>query len=137
MISTCAKTGRCFLVWDTERSTKTRDGSNPAGHNRDYNPKAIEIRGHARCPVRIFEKSINKRPASMSGDDTPLFLGCRANISFASDPVWYTERPMGKNLLGNILSEAAKVLPQQNSSRRVNAQKVSNHSAGKQPPPLY
>ena len=64
------------------------------------------------------------------GDDTPLYLTCRHHIDYKSTPFWYTDRPMGKNTLGSILSEAAKILPT-SCDRRVNGNKVSNHSARK------
>ena len=42
-----------YLIWDTERSTKTRNRARPIGHERDFNPKSWEEPGYQRCLVRI------------------------------------------------------------------------------------
>ena len=67
------------LVWDTERSTKTRNGSIPMGHKRQYNPSAFSTKSD-KCPVDIYRQFINHRPAEMCLDDSPLFLAVRYNI---------------------------------------------------------
>ena len=58
-IVTNALTGKRYLEWDTERSTKTRDGARPMGHARAFNPKAHET-GDSRCPVLLFKMFLEK-----------------------------------------------------------------------------
>ena len=41
--------GTEYLEWDTERATKTRDGSVPMGHKRAFNPTALFC--HRKHPV--------------------------------------------------------------------------------------
>ena len=119
-----------YLIWDTERSTKTRDGARPMGHRRAFNPKAYEVPGSTRCPVYIYRCFISHRPESMKSPNSPLFLQCKYNIDYNKDQIWYYSRGLGKNSIGKFLSEANKVLPCE-SSRRLNANKVANHSARK------
>ena len=47
------QSGNEYLVWLTERSTKTRTGERPLGHKRAFNPKAFAT-GTERCPVNFF-----------------------------------------------------------------------------------
>ena len=46
--------GREYIVWLTERSTKTRTGERPLGHKRAFNPKAFATNTN-RCPVQIYK----------------------------------------------------------------------------------
>ena len=63
-----------YLIWDTKRSTKTRNRALPIGHERDFNPKAWEEPGDQRCPVRIFQCFKSHRPESMQSLKSPMFL---------------------------------------------------------------
>ena len=47
------QSGNEYLVWLTERSTKTRTGERPFGQKRAFNPKAFAT-GTERCPVNFF-----------------------------------------------------------------------------------
>ena len=64
---------REYLIWVTERSSKTRTGEKPMGHNRKFDPKAFATRNE-RCPVAIFRKFISHRPSSANKPDQPLFF---------------------------------------------------------------
>lgn len=112
-----------YLVWYTERSTKTRNGERPMGHKRIINPKAFAT-GDNQCPVDIFRKFISHRPLSMRKSESPLFLQVRHNIDFHLERIWYYEKPMGKNSIGNFMKGARDILPKTRG-------KVANHSARK------
>ena len=116
-----------YLVWITERSTKTRTGERPMGHQRAFNPKAFST-GTDRCPVEIFKKFVSHRPPTMCEDDSPLFLGVRFNINFETERTWYLTRPLGVNSIGKFLSEASSTLSGGIVSYKG---KVANHSARK------
>ena len=64
---------REYLVWDTERSTKTRNGETPRGHQRSFEPKAFEIKDSPRCPVFIYKEFLSRRPITMLREDSPFF----------------------------------------------------------------
>ena len=116
-----------YLVWITERSTKTRTGEKPMGNKRAFNPKAFST-GTYRCPVRIYKLFISHRPENMCNDESPLFLGVRHNIDTNVDKCWYFPRPMGRNSIGEFLSKASAILSGGVSNFKG---KVENHSARK------
>ena len=113
-----------YVVWITERSTKTRNGERPLGHKRSFNPKAFPT-ATDRCPVKIFKEYVSHRPTEMCQDDSPLFLQVRYNVEYTSNKIWYFPKPLGKNSVGEFMSKARKML--ENNS----AGKISNHSARK------
>lgn len=117
-------TGCEYLVWLTERSTKTRNGERPLGHKRSFNPKAFAT-GTDRCPVKIFKEYVSHRPTEMCKDDSPLFLQVCYNVEYTSNKFWYFPKPLGKNSVGQFLSKARKVLDSNSAG------KISNHSARK------
>ena len=59
--------------------------------------------------------------------DSPFFLAVRYHIDYNFENVWYLNRPLGKNSIGEFLSKASKLLPATSCNRK----KVSNHSARK------
>ena len=119
------ESGSEYLVGDIERCTKTRTGEWPMGHKRAFKPKAFENKTD-RCPVKNYKIFVSHRPPTMLLDQSPFFLGVRYRLDFKSD-VWYLNKPLGKNSIGDFLSKASKILPQSSCSSR----KVSNHSARK------
>ena len=45
-----------FISWNTERSTKTRNGERPMGHKRAFHPKAFSNDDDLeRCPVHYYK----------------------------------------------------------------------------------
>ena len=119
-----------YLIWDTERSTKTRDGARPMGHKRAFDPKAYAT-GNERCPVELFRLFVSHRPVSMCKDDSPLFLAVKYNINYLCEREWYYPRPLGKNSIGDFLTKARDCLRQANPNPTINKGKISNHSARK------
>ena len=118
-----------YLLWDTERSTKTRNGARPMGHKRQIDPKAFST-GTERCPVKLYRLFVSHRPTSMCCEDSPLFLAIRYNINdYNSEKIWYHAKPLGKNTIGDILTKARDSLLSGNPV--TNKGKISNHSARK------
>ena len=115
-----------YLIWDTERSTKTRTGERPVGSERVFNPK-IYATGTERCPVDAFNSFTVRRPQNMLKDNSPLFLQYKYLPNYTNEVVWYYDKPLGKNMIGKFLSDASKILP----ARKSNSSKVANHSARK------
>lgn len=124
-LDTDPQTGEEFLVWDTERSTKTRTGERPMGAERRFNPKAYAT-GCNRCPVSAWKVFLSKRPLDMQKSESPLFLQPRYALGYREIPVWFYSKPMGKNGIGSFMRDASKILQDYRS-----AGKVSNHSARK------
>ena len=118
--------GEEYLVWDIERCTKTRNGERPMGHKRSFEPKAFAT-NNDRCPVALYKLFVSHRPESMLQIDSPFFLAVRYHIDYNFENVWYLNRPLGKNSIGEFLSKASKLLPATSCNRK----KVSNHSARK------
>ena len=101
--------GRQMLVWNVERGSKTRNGA-PMGHLRSFYPKALET-GGPRCPVMVYNEFEKHRPQSMLTADAPFFLRYKTHWK-PSDDVWYTDRPLGKNKIGEFLSKCPAVQDQ-------------------------
>ena len=120
------QSGNEYLIWLTERSTKTRTGERPLGHKRAFNPKAFAT-GTERCPVNFFKQFASHRPIKMCEDDAPLFLQIRHNIDYNSETIWFYDKPLGKNSIGQFMSKARTILNSENGSKG----KISNHSARK------
>ena len=114
-----------MLVSNIERGSKTRNGA-PMGHLRSFYPKALET-GGPRCPVMVYNEFEKHRPQSMLTADVPFCLGYKRHWKPSND-VWYTDRPLSKNKLGEFLSKCPAVQEQKLiSSGKI----VSNHSIRK------
>ena len=61
------QTGEEFLVWDTERCTKTRTGERPMDAGRSFSPKAYAT-GCKKCPVVTWKILVSTRPSDMMSD---------------------------------------------------------------------
>ena len=107
-----------YLLWDIERSSKTRIGRE-GEERRKYNP-TIYPSGDERCPINLFKLFRDHRPEEAKLKGFPFFLG----IAWKNDGnIWYTNRPMGKNKISEMLPEARKLLKLPG--------KVANHSVRK------
>ncbi len=105
-----------FLVWQSERGSKTRNGN---GQQRAFNPVAEATNGE-RCPVRFYKEFMKHRPESMKDPEAPFFLAAINHKRKPENPVWYKKSPLDKNEIGKFLSKAAK-----NAGIEGN---ISNHS---------
>ena len=57
----------------------------------------------------------------------PFFLQVRYNIDNNSEIIWFYEKPLGKNSIGQFMSKARTIL----NSENANKGNISNHSARK------
>ena len=93
------------------------------GHKRAFKPNAFQNKTD-RCPVKIYKIFVLHRPPTMLHDQSPFFLGVRYRLDLKSDIVWYLNKALGRNSIGDFLSKARKILPQSSCSSR----KVATHS---------
>ena len=114
-----------FLTWKNERISKTRDGAVPSGHKRSFHPTA-HGNGAQKCLVEYYKLFKLHRPDSMCLTEAPFYLSVRRNFDHNMDPVWYHDRPLGKNTIGEFLTKARCHLPSNES-----VGKVANHSVRK------
>ena len=108
-----------YLRWNAERGTKTRQGDEN-DTPRSYQSKAYATNNN-RCPVLYYLAFRAHRPEDMCLPNSPFFLAI--DRSKNSDN-WCMSSPLGKNTLGNILTEARK-------KYNFGARKVANHSVRK------
>ena len=126
-LSLDSDTNQSFLEWSVLRGSKTFSGEMPShSHQRSYNPPIYET-GSERCPVKIYNIFLSHRPQESLGTDAPFFLAMIPQEKIVSN-TWYYNRPLGKNKLGEFLSNTASILGQESNSSR---SKISNHSARK------
>ncbi|XP_066932309.1 uncharacterized protein KIAA1958-like [Clytia hemisphaerica] len=115
--------GRTYVHF-VEGPSKTRQG----GLNfkaRSINPRMYAI-GGARCPVRLFEAYISKRPEELRNKG-PLFLAIIDNPR--SQNVWYKNSRLGKNSLSNMMKNMKQNSPLMESSCA--GKNITNHSLRK------
>jgi len=69
---------REFIVWHTEKGSRTRSGSKEFGPERYFNPR-IYATGTGRCPVKFFKSYLARQPTDMGKPDDPLYLAVMKN----------------------------------------------------------
>jgi len=92
-----------YVEWIIERG-KTRTGAKAFIPDRPFNPKMYATGGE-RCPVRIFEEYIKRRPESMNSPHSPFYL---ATIQKPTSTIWYKTQPLGVNSLCKFMREIAQ-----------------------------
>ena len=110
-----------YLVWRSERTRKRAQGLE-SENARTFDPTMYETKSE-RCPIMYFKVFAHHRPAESKTSESPFFLNVKHGAP-RSDRVWYLNRPMGKNYLGNILTTARKQF-------NLEGRKVANHSVRK------
>ena len=113
--------GHEYLQWHKQRTRKKSQGIEGES-DRACDGRMYETKGQ-RCPMYFFRMFAKHRPANACTPESPFFLQLMRNVQL-SDAVWFTKRPVGKNTLGNILTEARKQFG-------LAGRKVSNHSVRK------
>ena len=104
-------------------NTKT----NPGGLS--FKPKKISAKlfekldDPHRCPIRIFNEYIRRRPASMKNAG-PLYLSV---IDNPKTPVWFKTSPMGVHTINNIVKTMKNNCPALQGSSK----KLTNHTMRK------
>ena len=94
---------REYIIWKTERGSKTRTGGKEFGAERYFSPR-IYPTGGDRCPVNIFKTFLARRQTGMMKPDSPLYL---AVVESPKTEVWYKWQPLGVHSLGQFMKTMA------------------------------
>ena len=92
-----------YIIWKTERGSKTRTGGKEFGAERYFSPR-IYSTGGDRCPVNIFKTFLARRRPDMMKPDSPPYL---AVVKSPRTEVWYKRQPLGVHSLGQFLKTMA------------------------------
>ena len=115
-----------YLVWKSERGSKTRTGQD-GGHQRAFEPKPYaKTSQDAQWNFTKRFEAIVPKPMLDPDASAPFYLALNHRRK-PSDKVWYLDRLLGKNEIGKFLKDAfasAKL-------DETNKKKVSNHSVRK------
>ena len=88
----------------SERNSKTMDGTKKDDY-RQTTPKIFATKT-INCPVELFGKFIERRPACTLLPDSPMYLTPIPQSRIGKETsVWYYRSPMGINTLGNLVKE--------------------------------
>ena len=94
------ETGEEFLIWKSERGSKTRRGN---GDTRASNPTA-QATNNERCPVFYYKEFKGHRPEEMN---SAFYLAINYRRRPGSN-IWYMRAPLGKNEIGKLMKTAAQ-----------------------------
>ncbi len=87
-----------------KRDTKIHSGETNA--SRQFKPKMWNTPNNiSRCPLRIFEKFLQKRPVEMCKSESPFYLA--VNYNYSNDDIWYKKQKMGKDRINTIMKRMA------------------------------
>ena len=131
------------MIYDKERQTKTRTGEDPS-NRRAFNVKSFssDLASTLRRdgdhsisainPVVIYKLYASKRPTSMSGEDTPFYLGQNVLQRTKSEKPWYIDGPLGVNKVNSLIKTMAskaglRVRLTKNSRRKTMMQELVNN----------
>ena len=102
-LATDPETDSGYLVWKSERGSKTRTGQD-GGHERASEPKAHASNNESRCPVEFYKAFWSHRSEAMLEPDAPFYLAINHHRK-PTDKVWYLDRPLEKNGFGKFLND--------------------------------
>ena len=112
-----------YLVWKSERGSKTRTGQD-GGHQRAFEPKAHARNNKSRCPVEFYKAFRSHRSEAMLEPDAPFYLTINHQRK-PTDKVWYLDRPLGKNEIGKFLKDAFAAAKLDDTNKK----NVSSHTS--------
>ena len=84
VLQTDSGTGKEFLIWKSERGSKTRRGN---GDTRASNPTA-QATNNERCPVFYYKEFKSHRPEEMNSADSTFYLAINYRRRPGSN-IWY------------------------------------------------
>lgn len=118
-----------------ERNSKTMDGTKRDDF-RPVRPKIFSTGGGQFDPVRLFRLYCKKRPAGALFPSFPMYLTPIPEDRLQKDGPWYYQVPMGKNVLGTLISDACKRAGVQGkkTNHSIRKRTVSDLSAAGVPP---
>ena len=111
-----------MLCWQVERGSKTQQGQEFL-HQCAFNP-TLHATNQDWCPVKYYKSFRDHRPPEINRVESPFFLAVKTKRS-PNNPVWYMKYLLGKNELGKLLGEVAKI------ANLGGPHKVTNHSVHK------
>ena len=102
--------GAEFIEFSCEHGTKTQTGETERSTNadaQDIKPKMWPIpERHERCPVRIFQQYVDRRPPEMCQDDSPFYLSF--NHKYKLESYWFKKVPLGIHMIDRMMKKIAK-----------------------------
>ena len=105
-----ASDGTEFIEFSRERGTKTRTGETEKSTNADarvFKPKMWATPDRPeRCPVRIFQQYVDRRPPEMCQEDSPFYLSI--NHKHKPGSYWYKKLPLGIHKVDGMMKNLAK-----------------------------
>ena len=117
-----ADNGSHYIVF-TENPTKTRPGGLKS-KRRQTNAKMFATGGE-RCPVRLFNYYLKKRPVELRNTGR-FYLVPMKNTCYLFSEIWYMTQPMGKNTINTFMKDMIAGTDVENGRK-----KLTNHSARK------
>ena len=113
-------TGKTVSIEWVEGPTKTR----PGGLNKKDRrlPQKMFAHGGTRCPVKLLERLISKRPTALRCSG-PLYL---RPLETPREDIWYSTQPVGVRKIDTYMKEIAKLAGLHSSNK-----KITNHSIRK------
>lgn len=94
---------REYVIWLTERGSKTRSGGKEFGAERYFDPRMYAT-GTGRCPVKYFKEYLARRPLEMTNPQDPFYLAVNKNPGTG---IWFKKQPLGIHSLGNFMKQMA------------------------------
>ena len=95
-----------YIEWMTERGTKTRTGGKNSVPERQFNPRMYATNDE-RCPVKIFQEYLERRPQEMQKPTDPFYL---AVIQNPRKKVWFKAQPLGEHSLGKFMKSMTEAV---------------------------
>ena len=77
--------GEEYVIWLTERGSKTGTGETETIPDRLFDPCMLSADG-PRCPVKMFKAFLAHRPIQMNKPEDPFYLQC---INKPTSDIWY------------------------------------------------
>nr|XP_014349036.1 PREDICTED: uncharacterized protein LOC106705049 [Latimeria chalumnae] len=93
--------GRRYVALKTCHLAKNQKGE--VMENTESGPRMYELKGNPNCPVLSFEKYILK----LNPSNEAFWQHPKTSLP-VDESVWYTEAPIGKNTLGNMMKKISQ-----------------------------
>lgn len=97
---------REYIIWKTERGSKTRTGGKEIGAERYFSPQ-IYATGGEWCSVWLFKHFLARRPPDMMKVNDPLYL---ASMKNPKGDIWYKCQSLGVHSLGQFMKTMADTM---------------------------
>jgi hypothetical protein len=107
--------GTEYLEKVIARQTKARQGHDPR-NTRESTLKACS-RSDNRCPVSVYKKFRDNRPADMCKKDDPFYLGTMVDPK--PDQPWFHRQRLGPDKLGHLMKVMATVAQLDRTKRQL------------------